>query len=54
MGNGGVKNYQKLRDVIYGRPLSQKLILIIVYLAKGWYSETRLMLSPVNVIIRLM
>ncbi len=22
MGGGGVKNYQKLRDVIYGRPLS--------------------------------
>jgi hypothetical protein len=21
MGGGGVKNYQKLRDVIYGRPL---------------------------------
>jgi hypothetical protein len=21
MGRGGVKNYQKLRDVIYGRPL---------------------------------
>jgi hypothetical protein len=24
MGGGGVKNYQKLRDVIYGRPLSKK------------------------------
>ena len=23
MGGGGVKNYQKLRDVIYGRPLTQ-------------------------------
>jgi hypothetical protein len=22
MGGGGVKNYQKLRDVIYGQPLS--------------------------------
>ena len=24
MGGGGVKNYQKLRDVIYGRPLGEK------------------------------
>jgi hypothetical protein len=26
MGVGDVKNYQKLRDVIYGRPLWKKLI----------------------------
>jgi hypothetical protein len=24
MGGGGVKNYQKLRDVIYGRPIDNK------------------------------
>ena len=24
MGGGGVKNYQKMRDVIYGRPPNQK------------------------------
>jgi hypothetical protein len=25
MGGGGVNNYQKLRDVIYGRPLRSRL-----------------------------
>jgi hypothetical protein len=30
MGGGGVKNYQILRDVIYGRPLNLDLYKTIV------------------------
>ena len=34
MGGGGVKNYQKLFDVIYGRPLSAtkqfRVILLVI------------------------
>ncbi len=26
MGGGGVKNYQKLRDVIYGRPMGPQIL----------------------------
>jgi hypothetical protein len=27
MGEGGVKNYQKLRDVIFGRPLTLDFVV---------------------------
>ncbi len=29
MGKGGVKNFQKLYDIIYGRPLTTRVIVVV-------------------------
>ncbi len=36
MGRGGVKNYQKLRDVIYGRPLVQIYLATTALMRWRW------------------